>query len=82
MLFIVWGFVFMFAVVPGLIIGWVVGKLPIATEWCSAILIASVAALSIILANKYYSLSLETFAIFFVPIVLPTLLGLWVSRTA
>jgi hypothetical protein len=77
----------MVALIPGTIIGWLVGKIPVPTLLCAALLMGCSALLGLTaskmifnhpdLSNPYHR---ENLVMFLPPIILAMLLGLWISR--
>ena len=82
-----WGLIFTVALIPDAIIGWLVGKIPVPTLLCSALLTGCLALLGLMaskmifnhpdLSSHYHP---ENLVMFLPPIVLAMLLGLWISR--
>ncbi|MGQ0683409.1 hypothetical protein [Bradyrhizobium sp.] len=87
MILFMWAIIFAVAVIPGGLIGWLVGKTPLPTLLCMAVLVGGsmavgfAASLRIFnqsdMTAKYHSENLIMFA---PPIILAMMLGLWISR--
>jgi NhaP-type Na+/H+ or K+/H+ antiporter len=87
MILFMWGMIFVFAVIPGALVGWLIGKIPVPTL-LSVVLVIGVCAGaglagSICTSNnpdaslKYH---FESLAMFLPPILLSAIIGLWISR--
>lgn len=86
MVLLIWGIYLMFALVPGALIGWLVGKIPIETVWCAVMLVVVAVAISVAFSMKFsngpsFQFQVEVALVnYFPPFILPMFLGLWLAR--
>jgi hypothetical protein len=87
MIIFMWGLIFIFAGLPGVAIGWLVGKLPMPSLLCVAVLTGGSAYAGFTVSKKMNpspNLSdhyhYESLVMYLPPILLAMLLGLWLSR--
>ncbi len=87
MILFMWGIILVFAFIPGALVGWLIGKIPLPTS-ISIVLVAGVCVGAGLIASKYTfnspDLSLkyhfENLAMYLPPVLLSTMIGLWLSR--
>lgn len=87
MILFMWGMIFMVALIPGGLIGWLVGKTSLPTLLCALLLAGGSALLELSASKLIFKSSdlsihyhVENVVVFSPPIILAMLLGLWISR--
>jgi len=85
MFLFIWGIIFMVTLIPGAIVGWLVGKIPCPTGVCGALLVAGSAVLGFAASevnapNQSARFHEEELLMYSPPILVAMLLGLWISR--
>jgi hypothetical protein len=87
MILFMWAMIFMVAVLPGGIVGWLVGKLPVSTPLCVAFSAGGSVVLGLVASKRLNSgddlqihYHVENLVMFWPPIMLALLLGLWINR--
>jgi uncharacterized membrane protein AbrB (regulator of aidB expression) len=87
MILFMWGMIFVVAVIPGALAGWLIGKIPLPTLF-SVVLVIGVCVGAGLVASIYTSNNpdaslkyhFESLAMFLPPILLSAVIGLWISR--
>jgi hypothetical protein len=85
MILFMWGMIFLVAVIPGAIVGWLIGKIPLPTS-VSVVLVIGVCIGAGLVASMYTSpgaslkYHFESLAMFLPPILLSAVIGLWINR--
>jgi hypothetical protein len=85
MILFVWGMVFMIALVPGVLVGWIAGKLPL-PGWLLAVLMMPASVAVGFIASKMQTPTeemhrhIENLIVYAPPIAVALLLGLRISR--
>ena len=89
MLFVfVWGIVFLVALFPGAFLGWLIGKLSVPTFACVALVTSLSIFVGLFVAEFIFGGGSTahgagaqlTFVLLVPPVLLPMLIGVWVSR--
>jgi hypothetical protein len=86
---LVWGVVFLYALLPGTFVGWLIGKISVPTFGCVAFAASLALLVGLFFASSIFGgLSTThhggyaplTLALVVPPILLPMLIGIWISR--
>ena len=85
----IWGIVFLFALLPGTLLGWLIGKISVPTPGCVAFAVSlSLFVGLLIAANIFGELTTShhaegtqlTLILLVPPMLLPMLIGIWINR--